>query len=542
LTYALCVEELARGWMSVSGVINTHFIVAYMLRQHGTDAQKQKYLPRMATGEARGAFSMSEPELGSDVAAIRTRAKRNADGTYTIDGQKMWLTNGGSSTLVAALVRTDEGADKPHRNLTAFLVEKPTGFGEVVPGLTIPGKIDKLGYKGIDTTELIFDGYVAGADDILGGAPGQGFFQMMDGVEVGRVNVSARACGVGIRAFELAVRYAQQRHTFGKPIADHQAIAFQLAEMATKVEAAHLMMVNAARLKDSGERNDVAAGMAKYLASEFCSEVTQQSFRIHGGYGYSKEYEIERLMRDAPFRDPEEHHQQATARRLSDMTVSAPDFAPRPQLAEDVARFVRRRIFDGTYAAGQYIRLDQLAVELGVSVTPVREALFVLSAEGLLSQQPRRGFVVVPVTGRDVTDVSNVQAHIGGELAARAAVNITDDQLRELEKIQTELEDAYASDDDERAVRLNHEFHKAINVASDSPKLAQLMSQITRYAPESVFPTIAGWPDQSTEHHRKLLAALEKHDEDLARAAMSEHLAAGAAPLIEHLTQRGVVD
>jgi alkylation response protein AidB-like acyl-CoA dehydrogenase len=301
LTYALCVEELARGWMSVSGVLNTHFIVAYMLRQHGTDEQKQRFLPRMATGEVRGAFSMSEPELGSDVAAIRTKAVRKPGGGYAITGQKMWLTNGGSSTLVAALVKTDEGADKPHRNLTAFLIEKPTGFGEVAPGLLIPGKIDKLGYKGIDTTELIFDGYQVGDDDVLGNAPGRGFFQMMDGIEVGRVNVSARACGVGIRAFELAVRYAQQRSTFGKPIADHQAIAFQLAEMATKVEAAHLMMVNAARLKDSGERNDVAAGMAKYLASEFCSEVTQQSFRIHGGYGYSKEYEIERLMRDAPF-------------------------------------------------------------------------------------------------------------------------------------------------------------------------------------------------------------------------------------------------
>ncbi|TQK31349.1 acyl-CoA dehydrogenase family protein [Arthrobacter sp. SLBN-53] len=300
LTYALCVEELARGWMSVSGVINTHFIVAYMIRQHGTEAQKQRYLPRMATGEVRGAFSMSEPELGSDVAAIRTRGVRDGN-DYVITGQKMWLTNGGSSTLVAALVKTDEGADKPHRNLTAFLIEKPAGFGEVVPGLTIPGKIDKLGYKGIDTTELIFDGYRASADDVLGAAPGRGFIQMMDGIEVGRVNVSARACGVGIRAFELAIRYAQQRETFGTPIAGHQAIAFQLAEMATKVEAAHLMMVNAARLKDSGERNDVAAGMAKYLASEFCAEVTQQSFRIHGGYGYSKEYEIERLMRDAPF-------------------------------------------------------------------------------------------------------------------------------------------------------------------------------------------------------------------------------------------------
>jgi DNA-binding GntR family transcriptional regulator len=222
--------------------------------------------------------------------------------------------------------------------------------------------------------------------------------------------------------------------------------------------------------------------------------------------------------------------------------MTAPDFVFRPQLAEDVARHVRTRIFDGTYAAGQYIRLDQLAAELGVSVTPVREALFVLSAEGLLSQQPRRGFVVVAVTTRDLTDVANVQAHIGGELAARAAVNITDEQLRELEKVQTELEDAYASDDDARAVRLNHEFHKAINVAADSPKLAQLMSQITRYAPESVFPTIAGWPEQSTGHHRKLLVALEARDENASRAAMSEHLAAGAAPLIEHLTQRGVVD
>jgi alkylation response protein AidB-like acyl-CoA dehydrogenase len=301
LTYALVVEEIARGWMSVSGVINTHFIVAYMLIQHGTEEQKQRFLPRMATGEVRGAFSMSEPGLGSDVAAIRTKAVRGADGDYVIDGQKMWLTNGGSSTLVAALVRTDEGAEKAHQNLTTFLIEKPAGFGEVKPGLTIPGKIDKMGYKGVDTTELVFDGYKASADDILGGTPGRGFSQMMDGVEVGRVNVAARACGISIRAFELAVAYAQQRETFGKPIAQHQAIAFQLAEMATKVEASHLMMVNAARLKDAGSRNDVEAGMAKLIASEYCAEVTTQSFRIHGGYGYSKEYEIERLMREAPF-------------------------------------------------------------------------------------------------------------------------------------------------------------------------------------------------------------------------------------------------
>ena len=301
LTYALVVEEIARGWMSVSGVINTHFIVAYMVMQHGTAEQRERLLPRMATGEVRGAFSMSEPGLGSDVAGIRTRAVEQADGGYLIDGQKMWLTNGGSSTLVAALVRTDEGAEKAHQNLTTFLVEKPAGFGEVVPGLTIPGKIDKMGYKGVDTTELVFDGYEAEASDILGGVPGKGFAQMMDGVEVGRVNVAARACGISIRAFELAIAYAQQRETFGKPIAQHQAIAFQLAEMATKVEAAHAMMVKAARLKDAGKRNDVEAGMAKLLASEYCAEVTTQSFRIHGGYGYSKEYEIERLMREAPF-------------------------------------------------------------------------------------------------------------------------------------------------------------------------------------------------------------------------------------------------
>ncbi|MGA7053659.1 MAG: GntR family transcriptional regulator, partial [Mycobacterium sp.] len=221
--------------------------------------------------------------------------------------------------------------------------------------------------------------------------------------------------------------------------------------------------------------------------------------------------------------------------------MTAPDFAARPQLSDDVARFIRTRIFNGSYAAGTYIRLDQLAAELGISVTPVREALFALRAEGLISQQPRRGFVVLPVTGRDVTDVANVQAHVGGELAARAAVNITDDQLRELIEIQAQLEEAYAGDDHERTVLLNHEFHRAINVAADSPKLAQLMSQITRYAPESVFPTIEGWPRQSIEDHRRVLSALEKHDENLARAAMSEHLAAGAVPLIEHLVSRGVV-
>jgi alkylation response protein AidB-like acyl-CoA dehydrogenase len=302
LTYALVVEEIARGWMSVSGVINTHFIVAYMLMQHGTEAQKQYYLPRMATGEVRGAFSMSEPGCGSDVSAITSKAVRT-DAGWSLTGQKMWLTNGGTSTLVAVLVRTDgEAADDAsvYQKMTTFLVEKPSGYGEVRPGLTIPGKIEKMGYKGVDTTELLMDNLELDADSILGGTPGRGFYQMMDGVEVGRVNVAARACGMSIRAFELGVEYSQQRVTFGKPIAEHQAVAFRLADMAVKVEAAHQMMVFAARKKDSGERNDMEAGMAKYLASEYCKEVVEDSFRIHGGYGYSTEYEIERLYREAP--------------------------------------------------------------------------------------------------------------------------------------------------------------------------------------------------------------------------------------------------
>jgi alkylation response protein AidB-like acyl-CoA dehydrogenase len=306
LTYALAVEEIARGWMSVSGIINTHFIVAYMLLRHGTPEQKAKYLPKMATGEVRGAFSMSEPGCGSDVAAIKTKAVVStslADGTpesYEITGQKMWLTNGGSANLVAVLVKTDEGADSVYRNMTTFLVEKEVGFGETAQGVTIPGKIDKMGYKGVDTTEMVFERHKIAAEQVLGGQPGQGFYQMMDGVEVGRVNVAARGCGVANRAFELGVAYAQQREAFGKKIAEHQAVLFRLAEMATKVEAAHQMMVRAARKKDSGERNDLEAGMAKYLASEYCAQVVEDSFRIHGGYGFSKEYEIERLYREAP--------------------------------------------------------------------------------------------------------------------------------------------------------------------------------------------------------------------------------------------------
>ncbi|HZK36050.1 MAG TPA: acyl-CoA dehydrogenase family protein, partial [Aeromicrobium sp.] len=229
LTYALVVEEIARGWMSVSGVINTHFIVAYMLMHHGTDEQKQKYLPRMATGEVRGAFSMSEPGCGSDVSAIKTKATRGDDGNYTIDGQKMWLTNGGSANLVAVLVKTDEGNDSVYKNMTTFLVEKEVGFGETAQGVTVPGKIEKMGYKGVDTTELIFEGHKIAAEQILGGEPGKGFYHVMDGVEVGRVNVAARAVGVATRAFELGTAYAQQREAFGKKIAEHQAVLFRIA-------------------------------------------------------------------------------------------------------------------------------------------------------------------------------------------------------------------------------------------------------------------------------------------------------------------------
>jgi alkylation response protein AidB-like acyl-CoA dehydrogenase len=302
LTYALVVEQLSRGWMSISGIVNTHFIVAYLISQHGSPEQKASLLPRMATGDVRGAFSMSEPGCGSDVSAIRTRAVRDGD-DFVLNGQKMWLTNGGYSSVVATLVKTDNGADSVYGNMTTFLLEKQPGFGETAPGLTIPGKIEKMGYKGVETTEMVLEDHRVPATSVLGGAErsGRGFYQMMDGIEVGRVNVAARACGISIRAFELAVAYAQQRQTFGSPLAGHQAIAFKLAEMGTKIEASHALMVNAARLKDSGARNDVEAGMAKLLASEYCAEVVQESFRIHGGYGYSKEYEIERLMREAPF-------------------------------------------------------------------------------------------------------------------------------------------------------------------------------------------------------------------------------------------------
>ena len=297
-TYALAVCELSRGWMSVSGIINTHFIVADMIMRDGTEEQKQRFLPQMATGEMRCSFSMTEPEAGSDVQAIRTRAVRDGD-DYVVNGQKMWVTNGLRSGLVALLVKTDPDAKPAHRGMSCLLVEKPPGAAQD-GGLTIPPQLGKLGYKGVETTELVFADHRVPGANLLGGEEGHGFQQMMSGIEVGRVNVAARGVGVAQRAFELAIRYAQEREAFGKPIAKHQGIQFKLAEMATKIEASRLLMLSAARKKDAGERSDVEAGMAKLYASEICHEVVEDSFRIHGGYGYSKEYEIERLYRDAP--------------------------------------------------------------------------------------------------------------------------------------------------------------------------------------------------------------------------------------------------
>jgi alkylation response protein AidB-like acyl-CoA dehydrogenase len=305
-TYAMIVEELSRGWISISGVINTHFIGSYLLMKFGSEEQKQKYLPRMATGECRAAFSLSEPELGSDVQAIKTSAKDTGDGFYEINGQKMWVTNGLESSLVFVLVKTDPDAQPRHRGFTCFIAEKEGGVGENTgpyAGLTVPPKIKKLGYKGVESTELVFDGYRCPAENVLGGEDAglnKGFAQMMDALEVGRVNVAARGVGIAQRALELALRYSQERKTFGKPIAEHQAIQFKLADMATQVEAARLLTFRAARMKDAGERSDLEAGMAKLFASEAGRFCVEECFRIHGGYGYSKEYEIERLYRDAP--------------------------------------------------------------------------------------------------------------------------------------------------------------------------------------------------------------------------------------------------
>jgi alkylation response protein AidB-like acyl-CoA dehydrogenase len=299
-TYALIQVELARGWMSLSGILNTHFISAWMIKTFGTEEQRTRYLPRMATGELRAAYSMTEPEAGSDVQAIRTRAIRDDDG-WAVTGQKMWTTNGLRAGMVMLLAKTNPDATPAHRGMTAFILEKEPGVSEQ-PGLTIPPPLRKLGYKGVESTELVFDGFRTPTDAVLGGDAGigEGFKYFMAGVELGRVNVAARGVGIATSAFENAIRYAQERHTFGKPIAQHQAIQLKLADMATKIEASRLLMLSAAAKKDAGERADLEAGMAKLFATEAAQEVVTDALRIYGGYGYSLEYPIERLYRDTP--------------------------------------------------------------------------------------------------------------------------------------------------------------------------------------------------------------------------------------------------
>ena len=300
VTYALVIKELSRGWISLSGVINTHFMAAWMINTYGTEEQKRNFLPRMATGELRAAYSMTEPHAGSDVQSITTRAVRDGD-DWVITGQKMWVTNGLRAGLVMLLAVTDSTAEPRHRGMSALLVEKEPGAAEQ-PGLLVPPQLKKLGYKGVESTELVFDGYRIPAANVLGGEieVGRGFKKFMSAVELGRVNVAARGLGLATSAFELAVSYAKQRTTFGVPICEHQAIQLKIAQMATKIRATELLVFDAAERKSRGERADLAAGMAKFFASETALEVATEAMRIHGGYGYSQEYPVERLFRDAP--------------------------------------------------------------------------------------------------------------------------------------------------------------------------------------------------------------------------------------------------
>jgi len=298
VVYAQTMVELSRGWMSLAGILNTHTMATWLIKSFGTEEQKQRLLPQMVTGNPRASLLMSEPHTGSDVQAIKTRAVRDGD-DYVINGQKMWATNGLRSGLCMTLTKTAD-TDPRFKGMTMFIVEKEPN-AQRSGGVIVGKNIEKMGYKGVETTEVAFDDHRVPAANLLGGEEGQGFIQNMAAIEVGRVNVAARALGVATRAFEEAIRYAQERHTFGKPIAQHQAIQFKLADMATKLEAARLLMLNAADMKDRGERTDLEAGMAKLFTSEICMEVCLEAVRIHGGYGYSKEYTVERLFRDAPF-------------------------------------------------------------------------------------------------------------------------------------------------------------------------------------------------------------------------------------------------
>lgn len=293
VTYARIIEELSRGWMSLAGVVNTHILVAYMIATYGTEEQRQRFLPRMATGEQRGALGLSEASGGSDVQAISMTAEREGD-EYILNGSKLWVTNGVRGSIFAVLARTNVASSPPHRGMSLFLVEKGA------PGFSAARTWDKLGYKGVETAELLFDHVRVPAANLLGEREGQGFKHAMSGLEVGRINVAARAVGVAQAAFEDAIKYAQQRQTFGQPIAQHQAIQFKLADMATRIEAARLLVEQAAQKKDRGERCDLEAGMAKLFASEMCQHVTLEAMRILGGFGYTREFNVERYYRDAP--------------------------------------------------------------------------------------------------------------------------------------------------------------------------------------------------------------------------------------------------
>ena len=292
-TYAMIIEEICRGWMSLTGVLNSHLLFAHILALFGTEEQKQRLLPAMATGEKRGGLALTEPHAGSDVQRIRTTAKKQGD-NYLINGSKMFITNARHGNILAVAAKTNPEAEPAYAGISLFAAEKGA------PGLTVSRDIKKLGYKGLDTCELAFEDFPTPASSLIGGEEGLGFKQVMDGLEVGRINVAARAVGVAQAAFEEAIRYSQQRETFGKPICEHQAIQLKLADMATKIEASRLLVRQATDKKDRGERCDLEAGMAKLFASEACEEVALEAMRVLGGYGYTQEFPVERFYRDAP--------------------------------------------------------------------------------------------------------------------------------------------------------------------------------------------------------------------------------------------------
>jgi alkylation response protein AidB-like acyl-CoA dehydrogenase len=292
-TFAMIFEELSKGWMSVSGIIGTHHVMAHIVNGFGTQEQKESVLTRLATGELRGALGLTEPEAGSDVQNIQTTAVRDGE-EYVLNGSKMFITNAEHGNAIAILAKTDPDADPRHRGMSCFIVEKPA------VGLSIGQHLDKLGYRGLDSVEVLLQDCRVSTEALVGGVEGQGFKHVMSGLEGGRINVAARAVGVATAAFEAAIKYAQQRQTFGQPIAQHQAIQLMLADMGTNIQAARLLTYDAAAKKDAGQRVDLEAGMAKLFASEMCGKVTLDAMRIHGGYGYIKDFDVERYYRDAP--------------------------------------------------------------------------------------------------------------------------------------------------------------------------------------------------------------------------------------------------